>query len=84
MSTAPDSGLMSLCSSLNTGTSRTILLNEFGSRPTCMLLNSQGVSELGGHLRELERAAFLKPTDADGVWEFNMVERDIVYEVGRG
>ncbi len=24
---------------------------------------------------------FLKATDAEGVWEFNMVERDIVYEV---
>lgn len=30
---------------------------------------------------ELERGNFLKPTDTEGVWEFNMVERDIVYEV---
>ncbi|KAG2496536.1 hypothetical protein HYH03_005360 [Edaphochlamys debaryana] len=37
--------------------------------------------ELRGHLQELERGNFLKPTDAEGVWEFNMVERDIVYEV---
>lgn len=32
-------------------------------------------------MAELERGAFLKATDAEGVWEFNMVERDIVYEV---
>ncbi|KAG2424626.1 hypothetical protein HXX76_014351 [Chlamydomonas incerta] len=37
--------------------------------------------ELRAHLQELERGNFLKPTDAEGVWEFNMVERDIVYEV---
>lgn len=37
--------------------------------------------ELRGHLLELERGNFLKPTDTEGVWEFNMVERDIVYEV---
>ena len=30
---------------------------------------------------DLEHGNFLKPTDAEGVWEFNMVERDIVYEV---
>jgi hypothetical protein len=38
--------------------------------------------ELRSHLVELERGSFLKPTDAACVWEFNMVERDIVYEVG--
>ncbi|EFJ50372.1 hypothetical protein VOLCADRAFT_116897 [Volvox carteri f. nagariensis] len=37
--------------------------------------------ELRAHLQELERGNFLKATDAEGVWEFNMVERDIVYEV---
>ncbi|GFR48148.1 hypothetical protein Agub_g9980 [Astrephomene gubernaculifera] len=37
--------------------------------------------ELKAHLQELERGNFLKPTDTEGVWEFNMVERDIVYEV---
>ncbi|GIL60583.1 hypothetical protein Vafri_15123, partial [Volvox africanus] len=37
--------------------------------------------ELRMHLQELERGNFLKATDAEGVWEFNMVERDIVYEV---
>ncbi|GIL91465.1 hypothetical protein Vretifemale_19055, partial [Volvox reticuliferus] len=37
--------------------------------------------ELRMHLKELERGNFLKATDAEGVWEFNMVERDIVYEV---
>lgn len=39
------------------------------------------LQELRGHLVELERGNFLKPTDTEGVWEFNMVERDIVYEV---
>ncbi|MEW5302996.1 MAG: hypothetical protein WDW36_005729 [Sanguina aurantia] len=37
--------------------------------------------ELRGYLLELERGSFLKPTDTEGVWEVNMVERDIVYEV---
>ncbi|GFH21268.1 uncharacterized protein HaLaN_18535, partial [Haematococcus lacustris] len=37
--------------------------------------------ELRSHLIELERGNFLKPTDTEGVWECNMVERDIVYEV---
>lgn len=43
---------------------------------------TQTKDELRAHLLDLERGNFLKPTDAqEGVWEFNMVERDIVYEV---
>ena len=37
--------------------------------------------EVRGYLQALEQAGFLKPTDTDGVWEFNMVERDVVYKV---
>ncbi len=37
--------------------------------------------EVYSHLKELERNGFLKPTDDEDVWEFNMVERDIVYQV---
>jgi hypothetical protein len=41
----------------------------------------KSTDELQRHLLELERGNFLKPADTEGVWEFNMVERDIVYEV---
>ena len=37
--------------------------------------------EIRGYLEALENAGFLKPTDTDGIWEFNMVERDVVYKV---
>ncbi|GAX78249.1 hypothetical protein CEUSTIGMA_g5691.t1 [Chlamydomonas eustigma] len=37
--------------------------------------------ELLGHLVELERANLLHAGASEGTWEFNMVERDIVYEV---
>ena len=36
--------------------------------------------ELNGHLAELERANLLRPASAE-VWEWTLVERDIVYEV---
>ena len=38
-------------------------------------------AEVREYLGQLERCGFLKATDTDGVWEFNMVERDIVYKV---
>ncbi len=47
----------------------------------CTAVLLQTKEELRAHLMDLERGSFLKPTDAEGVWEFNMVERDIVYEV---
>eukprot|EP00798_Chlamydomonas_sp_ICE-L_P029281 gene29281-12524_t len=40
-----------------------------------------GKDELRGLLLELERGNFLKATEAKNVWEYNMVERDIVYEI---
>ena len=40
-----------------------------------------GRGEIRGYLEALEYAGFLKPTDTDGIWEFNMVERDVVYKV---
>ena len=48
--------------------------------PACRILYfTRG--EVRGYLQALEQAGFLKPTDTDGVWEFNMVERDVVYKV---
>ncbi|GAX86001.1 hypothetical protein CEUSTIGMA_g13417.t1 [Chlamydomonas eustigma] len=38
-------------------------------------------AEIQGYLQALERAGFLRATDTDDVWEFNMVERDVVYKV---
>jgi hypothetical protein len=38
-------------------------------------------ADLLEHLHALEARKFLKITDNEGVWEFNMVERDIVYNV---
>jgi len=38
--------------------------------------------EVHSYLVELQQAGWLKPTDREaGIWEFNMVERDIVYDV---
>ena len=32
-------------------------------------------------MKVLENACFLKASDTEGIWEFNMVERDVIYKV---